>query len=49
MRSNFRCERKWKRTTGPSPRIIFKSADLPELYPVARFIMWLKSEGIYEK
>ena len=30
-------------------RIIFKSADLPELYPVARFVMWLKSEGIYEK
>jgi len=29
-------------------RIIFKSADLPELYPVARFVMWLKSEGIYE-
>lgn len=30
-------------------RIIFMSADLPELYPVARFVMWLKSEGIYEK
>ena len=30
-------------------RIIFKSADLPELYPVARFVMWLKSEGIYEE
>lgn len=30
-------------------RIIFKSADLPELYPVARFVMWLKREGIYEK
>jgi len=29
--------------------IIFKSADLPELYPVARFVMRLKSEGIYEK
>lgn len=29
-------------------RIVFKSADLPELYPVARFVMWLKSEGIYE-
>ena len=29
-------------------RIIFKSADLPELYPVARFVMWLKSEGIYD-
>lgn len=29
-------------------RIIFKSVDLPEQYPVARFVMWLKSEGIYE-
>ena len=29
-------------------RIIFKSADLPELYPVARFVIWLKSEGIYD-
>ncbi len=27
-------------------RIIFKSAGLPERFPVARFIMWLKSEGI---
>jgi hypothetical protein len=27
-------------------RIIFKSADLPEQYPVARFVMWLKAEGI---
>ncbi len=26
-------------------RIIFKSADLPEQYPVARFVMWLKKEG----
>jgi len=30
-------------------RIIFKSADLPELYPVARFVIWLKSEGIFEE
>ncbi len=29
-------------------RIIFKSAGLPEQYPVARFAMWLKSEGIYD-
>ena len=29
--------------------IIFKSVGLPEQYPVARFVMWLKSEGIYEK
>jgi len=29
-------------------RIIFKSAGLPEQYPVARFVMWLKSEGIYD-
>ena len=29
-------------------RIIFKSVGLPEHYPHARFIMWLKSEGIYE-
>ena len=28
--------------------IIFKSANLPEDYPRAHFIMWLKSEGIYE-
>ena len=28
-------------------RIIFKSVDLPEKYPVARFVMWLKNEGIY--
>lgn len=26
-------------------RILFKSADLPEQYPVARFVMWLKKEG----
>lgn len=30
-------------------RIIFKSSGLPEQYPVARFVMWLKSEAIYEK
>lgn len=29
--------------------IIFKSAGLSEKYPVARFTMWLKSEGIYQK
>lgn len=29
-------------------RIIFKSVDLPEQYPVARFVMWLKNEEIYE-
>jgi hypothetical protein len=29
--------------------IIFKSAGLPEKYPVARFVMWLKQEGIYEE
>ena len=29
-------------------RIIFKSAGLPEQYPVARFVMWLKHEDIYE-
>ena len=27
-------------------RIIFKSAGLPEQYPVARFVMWLRQEGI---
>jgi len=30
-------------------RIIFKSVGLPEHYPVARFVMWLRSEEIYEK
>ena len=30
-------------------RIIFKSVGLPEQYPLARFIMWLKAEGIYDK
>jgi len=29
-------------------RIIFKSSGLPEQYPVARFVMWLKSEDIYD-
>lgn len=29
--------------------IIFKSAGLPEQYHLARFVMWLKSEGHYEK
>ena len=29
-------------------RIIFKSVGLPEQYPVARFVMWLKNEGIYD-
>lgn len=28
--------------------VVFKSAGLPETYPVARFVMWLKHEGIYE-
>ena len=30
-------------------RIIFKSADLPEQYPVARFVMWLKRNRIYDQ
>lgn len=30
-------------------RIIFKSVGLPEQYPVARFIMWLQSEEIYNE
>lgn len=29
--------------------IIFNSVGLPELYPVARFVMWLKSEGMYDQ
>jgi len=29
-------------------RIIFKSVDLPEHYPVARFVMWLREEEIYD-
>jgi len=30
-------------------RIIFKSAGLPEQYPVARFVLWLKNENIYDQ
>jgi hypothetical protein len=30
-------------------QIVFKSVDLPDKYPVANFVMWLKSEGIYEE
>ena len=30
-------------------RIIFKSVGLPEQYPVARFVMWLKNEGVYDE
>ena len=30
-------------------RIIFKSAGLPEQYPIACFVMWLRQEGIYDK
>lgn len=30
-------------------QIIFKSVGLPAQYPVARFVMWLKEEGIYEE
>ncbi|MCR9118381.1 MAG: BREX system P-loop protein BrxC, partial [bacterium] len=29
-------------------RIAFKSVGLPDQYPVARFVMWLKKEGIFE-
>jgi len=29
-------------------RILFKSAGLPEQYPLARFVMWLKHENIYD-
>jgi len=29
-------------------RIIFKSVGLPEQYSAARFVMWLKGEGIYD-
>lgn len=28
--------------------VVFKSVGLPETYPVARFVMWLKHEGIYD-
>ena len=30
-------------------RIVFKSAGLPEQYQKARFVMWLKNEGIYDQ
>ena len=30
-------------------RIIFKSAGLPELYSLARFVLWLRQDGIYEQ
>jgi len=30
-------------------RIVFKSVGLPDQYPVARFVMWLRSEGVYDK
>lgn len=29
--------------------LIFKSAGLPEQYPLARFVMWLRQEGLYEE
>lgn len=29
-------------------RIVFKSCGLPEQYPLARFVLWLKDEGIYD-
>ncbi len=30
-------------------RIIFKSVGLPEQYPLARFVMWLRAERIYDE
>ncbi|MBF9018897.1 MULTISPECIES: BREX system P-loop protein BrxC [unclassified Oceanispirochaeta] len=30
-------------------RIIFKSVGLPESYPIAKFVLWLKHEEIYEE
>jgi len=30
-------------------RLIFKSAGLPEQYPIARFVMWLRHEKIYDR
>lgn len=30
-------------------RIVFKSVGLPEQYPVARFVMWLRNEDIYDR
>lgn len=29
-------------------RLVFKSVGLPEQYPVARFVMWLQHQGIFE-
>jgi len=29
--------------------IVFKSVGLPTQYPVARFVMWLKKEGLYDE
>ncbi len=29
-------------------RILFRSVGLPEQYPLARFVMWLKAEGMHE-
>ena len=29
-------------------RIVFKSVGLPEQYSIARFVMWLKNEGIFD-
>lgn len=29
--------------------ILFRSLDLPEKYPLARFVLWLKQEGLYEE
>lgn len=30
-------------------RILFKSVGLPEQYPLARFVLWLRSEGIHDQ
>lgn len=30
-------------------RIVFMSANLPEKYPLARFVIWLKQNGYYQK
>lgn len=30
-------------------RIVFEGADLPEDYPAARFVLWLKKEGLLDK
>lgn len=29
--------------------VVFRSVGLPEQYPIARFVMWLKKEGIFEE